>query len=636
MHPKRLLVFLTALFTATALCAEIPLDDFLKEPDFSEIRISPDGSKVAVTARWKEKLALSVIDLKTKERKILTAPPTMDVVNVRWVGNNRLIFTGVEEIIWGGKSANGGLFAIDADGKNPTVLNESATQKGKKGGGYRGVNFLSYYGDSTDEILVRSNQRRALEPDVYRMNVRTGIKRVVATNPGGVQYWVADHKGAVRAAFGQKGLERFFLYRDTANGKWREIKRWKVTEGGIHPLAFDQDNRMLYVSSNVGRDTASIRLFDPEKGVDVKELFASDTYDVEDVVLARDDHRLLGYAYDGARPTWVWEDKRLKALQSLLDQELPDTVNYFSSMSTDGAWTIVRAFSDRDPGTYYLFNTKELTMEKVFSPREWINPKQMSEVRPISYTARDGMTIHGYLTLPAGKEPRNLPLIVNPHGGPWARDSWGFNYEIQFLASRGYAVLQMNFRGSTGYGGKLLEAGYGQWGLAMQDDITDGVKWVIDQGYADPKRIAIYGASYGGFATMAGLTFTPELYCCGINYVGVTDIALLLKTIPKHWEPAREELELKAGDILKDRERLKATSPLEHADKVRVPVFFAYGELDERVDVKHATRFVSKLRSRGIPVELMLKNNEGHGFVLQENNRDYYTTLERFLAKYMK
>lgn len=635
--PRLLCIFALLLFIAAPLRAEtIPLDDFLRDSDFDRVRLSPDGSKVAVTARWKEKLALAVIDLKTKERKLLTAPPTMDVTQVRWVGNARLIFTGVEEMLLGSKGLNGGLFAIDADGGNPTVLIESVTQKAKQGAHYRMGLFLDDYGDSEEEILITYNQRRELDPDVYRLNVRNGIKRLVATNPGGVRHWVADHTGAVRAAFGQEGLERFFLHRDTANGPWREIRRWKITEGDIIPLAFDRDNKLLYVSSNAGRDTLSIRLFDPARGEDVRELFANDTYDVENVILAPDNPRLLGYAYEGERPVYAWTDGRMQTLQTLLDRELPDTLNEFASISRDGTWAVILASSDRDPGVFYLFNTKELTMEKIVSRKEWIRSERMSEMRPIAYTARDGRVIHGYLTLPAGREPRGLPLVVNPHGGPWVRDIWHFNDEVQFLASRGYAVLQMNFRGSTGYGAGLLEAGYGQWGLAMQDDITDGVKWAVAQGHADPKRVAIYGASYGGYAAMAGLAFTPELYRCGINYVGVTDIALLLKTIPKHWAPSRAELELKAGNRLKDRERLKQTSPMEHAENIRAPVFFAYGELDDRINIKHATRFASRLRARGIPVELMIKNNEGHGFSRIENKRDFYTTLERFLAKHLQ
>jgi len=237
--------------------------------------------------------------------------------------------------------------------------------------------------------------------------------------------------------------------------------------------------------------------------------------------------------------------------------------------------------------------------------------------------------------VPAGGETAKLPLIVNPHGGPWARDHWGFNPEVQFLASRGYAVLQMNFRGSTGYGRKLLESGYGQWGLAMQDDITDGVRWAIEQGIADPKRVAIYGASYGGYAAMAGLAFTPELYRCAVNYVGVTDIELLLRTIPQSWEPARDALETMTGNARIDRARLESTSPLKNADKIRAPVFFAYGERDDRVDMKHATRLASRLKANGVEVEFMSRPDEGHGYRRWKNKIAFYKALEAFLAKHL-
>ncbi len=259
----------------------------------------------------------------------------------------------------------------------------------------------------------------------------------------------------------------------------------------------------------------------------------------------------------------------------------------------------------------------------------------MAEMKPISYQARDGSLIHGYLTLPPGGGSSNLPLIVNPHGGPWARDIRSFNREVQFLASRGYAVLQINFRGSTGYGRKWLEAGYGQWGLAMQDDITDGVNWAVAQGIADPRRVGIYGASYGGYATMAGLAFTPDLYRCGVNYVGVTDIELLLKTIPKGWEVVRAQLEVTTGDARKNRERLEATSPLVHADQIRAPVFFVYGNLDDRVNRKHATRLAGQLRKNHVPVEGMVRCDEGHGYRHWKNVVDLYTTMEKFLAEHL-
>ena len=609
----------------------IPLEDFFRDFTFDEIEVSPDGSKVAALSKWKEHLNLYVIDLKTKRPIQLTGLTTQDVIGVRWVGNNRLVFTGRDD-----GYGTGGLFAIDADGRNSTALAASIEQQVRAGSrAPRLTEFLDYFGDSADEILVTSNERREFDPDVYRMNVRTGVKRIVAHNPGDIRTWVADNRGAVRAGFGERGREQFLIYRDSAGSEWREVKRWDFLKGGMLPLAFDQANRLLYVRSVFGRNTAAICLFDPATGEIVKELFANDTYDADHVILSRVDKSLLGFFYDGEKPQIVWTDDRMKNLQRLVDQELPDTWNVFSSHSLDNTWVVVSAATDRNPGTFYLLNTKELAMEKLVSRADWIKPSRMAEMKPISYRARDGSTIHGYLTLPPGKEPHGLPLIVNPHGGPWVRDSWGFRPEVQFLANRGYAVLQMNFRGSTGYGGKWLEAGYGQWGLAMQDDITDGVKWAINQGIADPKRIAIYGASYGGYATMAGLAFTPELYRCGINYVGVTDIELLLKTIPKGWEFVRAQLEVTTGNARKDRERLEATSPLLHADRIRAPVFFAYGELDDRVDMKHATRLASQLRKNHVPVEWMVRSDEGHGFRHWKNTVDLYRTMEKFLADHL-
>jgi dipeptidyl aminopeptidase/acylaminoacyl peptidase len=627
------LAFLTALSLAAPARADnvIPLEDFFRDPTFDEIEVSPDGTKVAALSTWKEHLNLYVIDLKTKRPTQLTGLTIMSVTGVRWISDNRLIFTGLDDGF-----ATGGLFAIDADGTHIRTLAESGRQQEGRGSHvFRSTEFLDYYGKSDDEMLVTCNERDEQDPDVYRMNVHTGAKRMVALNPGNIKYWVADGTGAVRAGFGEVGRDLFLIYREKANGDWREISRWDFEKGAIEPLAFDQSNQLLYVLSGIGRDTASICLFDPATGKIVRELFSDSIYDMGNVIYSRVDHSLLGYRYSGEKPEMVWTDPKMKKLQALVDQELPETRNLFSNRSRDNTWVVIFARTDRDPGTFYLLNTKELTMEKLVSRMQWIKPAQMAEMKPIQYQARDGMTIHGYLTLPMGKDAHNLPLIVNPHGGPWVRDEWGFNREVQFLASRGYAVLQMNFRGSTGYGGKLLTAGYGQWGLSMQDDITDGVRWTVAQGIADPKRIAIYGASYGGYATMAGLAFTPDLYRCGINYVGVTDIELLLKTIPEAWEATRAQLEAMTGNAKKDRERLRATSPLLNADKIRVPVFFAYGELDERVDMKHATKLASKLKANHIPIEWMVRTDEGHGYHHWKNKIEFYQTAERFLADNM-
>ncbi len=425
------------------------------------------------------------------------------------------------------------------------------------------------------------------------------------------------------------------IHRPTEDEPWNEVSEFDFMDGKIIPLGFLQGDELCYVLSDVESDLASVRVFNPVTGELGEVVFAHDTYDASDVVQTRD-RRLLGIAYETDKRQVEWRDPAMKEWQAMLDVELPETRNSIYSRSLDERWMVVLAHSDRHAGTFYLFDTQELTLETLVARAPWLDPSRLAEMRPISYTARDGLTIHGYLILPPGVEPRNLPLIVNPHGGPWVRDSWGFDPEVQFLASRGYAVLRMNFRGSTGYGRNHLQAGYGQWGLAMQDDITDGVKWAIAEGIADPERVGIYGASYGGYATMAGLAFTPELYRCGVNYVGVTDVTLLLRTVPRAWESIMAQLEGMTGDRRLDRERLEASSPMKNVDRIRAPVFFAYGELDDRVDLKHGTQMASALRRNRVPVEFLSRSDEGHGFRRWDNKIAFYSLMETFLAEHMR
>jgi dipeptidyl aminopeptidase/acylaminoacyl peptidase len=277
-----------------------------------------------------------------------------------------------------------------------------------------------------------------------------------------------------------------------------------------------------------------------------------------------------------------------------------------------------------------------LELKQLFPVSPWLEESRMAKMEPIQYESRDGLQIRGYLTLPRGVDAKKLPLIVNPHGGPWARDSWGFNPEIQFLASRGYAVLQMNFRGSTGFGRKFMEASFGQWGLTMQDDVSDGVAWAVDQGIADPERVAIYGGSYGGYATLAGLTKTPELYACGISYVGVSNLFTWIEAIPPYWKPYLEMMYEMVGHPERDAERFRETSPLFQADRIAAPLFVAQGANDPRVRKEESDQIVEALGKRGIQVEYMVKDNEGHGFQNEENRFDFYRTMERFLDRHLK
>ena len=305
------------------------------------------------------------------------------------------------------------------------------------------------------------------------------------------------------------------------------------------------------------------------------------------------------------------------------------------SHSRDEMRYIVHSGSDRTLGSYYLLDVESRKLEHLFEMSPWLDERQLAEIRPIRYVSRDGLTIRGYLTIPVGREPRLLPLVVHPHGGPWHRDTWGFDSELQFLANRGYAVLQVNFRSSAGFGRRFLEAGFGQWGLSMQDDITDGVHWAVEQGIADPERIAIYGGSYGGYATLAGLTKTPELYACGISYVGVSNLFTWIESIPPYWKPYLEMIYEMVGHPTRDRERLKATSPFFHADKIVAPLFVAQGANDPRVRKQESDQIVEALRERGVDVTYMVKGNEGHGFQNEENRFDFYREVERFLAHWL-
>jgi dipeptidyl aminopeptidase/acylaminoacyl peptidase len=297
---------------------------------------------------------------------------------------------------------------------------------------------------------------------------------------------------------------------------------------------------------------------------------------------------------------------------------------------------LVRTYSDRSLGAYYFFDVKTDELTKLSEVSPWLDEKKLSPMEPISYTTRDGLTVHGYLTLPNGKEPTNLPVVVNPHGGPWVRDNWGYNPEVQLLADRGYAVLQVNYRGSTGYGKEFWTASFKQWGQAMQNDITDGVNWLIEQGIADPNRIAIYGASYGGYATLAGLTYTPELYACGVDYVGVSNLNSFLQTIPPYWKPFLEMMYEMVGKPGDDQEMLDAYSPALNADKITAPLFVVQGANDPRVNIDESDQIVIALRERGVEVPYMVKYDEGHGFLNEENRFDFYKAMTGFLAMHLK
>jgi len=357
--------------------------------------------------------------------------------------------------------------------------------------------------------------------------------------------------------------------------------------------------------------------------------------DVDGLAYSKKRKVLTYVSYTTARQERKYLDPKTEKMFSTLEQKLPGYQIDEAGNDLDENQFIFSAISDRTPGTRWLFNTQTGDLTKLADVAPWLKEDQLAPRKPIEYASRDGLTIHGYLTLPLGREAKNLPVVVNPHGGPWARDEWGYNPEVQFLANRGYAVLQMNFRGSTGYGRKFWEASFKQWGKKMQDDITDGVQWLIKQGVADPKRIAIYGGSYGGYATLAGVTFTPDLYAAAVDYVGPSNMFTFMNTIPPYWKPYLDMFHEMVGDPVKDKELLESESPVMHVDKIKTPLFVAQGAQDPRVNKAESDQMVASLKKRGVTVEYMVKENEGHGFHNEENKFEFYGAMEKFLGEHL-
>ena len=607
---------------------EIPVEDFFRNSEYSALQLSPSGKYMATLAPIHGHRNLVVMETDgLKNPKQLTGISDQDILGYSWVSDDVIVFTmdddGREDF---------GLYSVNRTTKKPKF--KPLIEPEFKRDGLKFATIVSLLPDDPDHIIVQWNKRKVAYFGLYKLNVHNGQTEPLTEKINDVNGWLVDHQGVPRVAMVVKGLEAKLLYRSKEDEEFRALWEGGYLDEGITPLAFDFDNKMMYVASNIGRDRSAIYRFNPETNELGDMLFEHDKVDVFGLIMSRAQRKLLGVAYFDEYPQWHFFDKTEAAIYESLQAAFPGMTVDIVSTTDDEKLNVLLVSSDRDPGSYYLYDRETGAARFLLAPRQWIDPEQMSRMEPISFTARDGLEIPGYLTLPKDRKlDEAVPLIVNPHGGPFGvRDFWGYNAEHQFFANRGYAVVQVNFRGSGGYGRKFQQAGYGQWGKDMQNDISDAVQYLIDEGIADPERICIYGGSYGGYATMAGLTFTPELYRCGINYVGVTDVALLFSSMPKHWEPLREVMKIQIGDP-ENKEWMDAISPLAHVDKIDDPLMIVHGRQDPRVVMKHADRLRRELKKAKKPFEWFVKGNEGHGFRKEDNRLELYRKVDEFLAK---
>jgi dipeptidyl aminopeptidase/acylaminoacyl peptidase len=522
------------------------------------------------------------------------------------------------------------LFGVNKDGSNLKGLADFEKVR---------ANMIDDLPDIDEYVILGLNKRNPQVFDPYRLNINTGELTMLAENPGNIVGWMTDHEGKLRVAVAiVEGVNTSLLYRDTENEPFRDILTTTFKET-MSPMFFTFDNKKLYAVSNLGRDKTAAVIFDPVTGKEEQLLYENPDYDVDQLVYSRARKVLTAARYTSWKRERQFFDKEFEDMINDIKTKLGDLE--FGLVSNNKAENkyIVIASSDKIYGTYYLYDKTTGSLDKITDVAPWLDPNELASMNPIEYTSRDGLTIHGYLTLPKGytmENAKNLPVVVNPHGGPWARDQWGFNPEVQFLANRGYAVFQMNFRGSTGYGRKFWEASFKQWGKTMQDDITDGVNWLIDKGIANKERIAIYGGSYGGYATLAGIAFTPDLYAAAVDYVGVANMFTFMKTIPPYWEPQVQMFHEMIGDPVKDSLLMREVSPVYHVDKIKTPLFVAQGANDPRVNINESNQMVEALRSRGITVDYMVKEDEGHGFYNEKNQFDFYNAMDKFLAEHLK
>ncbi len=599
----------------------IPLEDFFRNPEKAAFQLSPNGEYFSYLAPWETRLNLFVQKVGADSANRITSETARDIAGYLWKGDNRLLYlkdTGGDE--------NFHLYGVNPDGsdlKGLTVFEKVRTQ------------IIDDLRDVENEVIISLNQRDPTVFDPYRLNVVTGEMTMLAENPGNITGWMTDHDGKLRLAFVSDGVNQTILYRAKEEEPFTPVMTTSFRET-LAPALFTFDNQMVYALSNLGRDKSALVIFDIANGKEQEVVFETQEADVEEVNYSPKDKKLLWATWTTDKNKHHYFDPEAEEVMTSLRKKLAGYEVNLAGYNRNEDKLIFRTYNDRSRGAYYFYdrNTKELTHLTDLAP--WLKEEDLAEMKPVSYTSRDSLTIHGYLTLPKGVKAEKLPVVVNPHGGPWARDYWGFNPEVQFLANNGYAVLQMNFRGSTGYGKAFWEASFKQWGRTMQDDISDGVQWLIGQGIADPERIAIYGGSYGGYATLSGLTKTPELYAAGVDYVGVSNLFTFVKTIPPYWKPMLDMLYEMVGNPVTDSLMLAEASPVFHAGKIVAPLFVAQGANDPRVNKAESDQMVEALRARGVDVEYLVKDNEGHGFRNEENRFDFYRAMIAFLDKHLK
>ncbi|MGF1522545.1 MAG: alpha/beta fold hydrolase [Leptolyngbyaceae cyanobacterium] len=600
---------------------------FFGDPEIIGAQLSPDGRFLAFQKPLDGVMNVWVkgIDEPMEAARPVTADTERPIHIYFWSADGRYILYAQDQ----GGNENFQLYAVEPESlsetRNLTPIDGISAQ---------------IYGvpkQTPNEIIIGLNDRDPRFHDVYRLDLTTGERTLIIQNDDNVAGWMADSQGEVRVAYRQtpEGANETLVVND---GAMTPVYICAIEET-CYPVHFHPDGQQVYLATNRDQDLIQLELLDLTTGQSqLVEADPENQVDFGEAVFSEATDELIATAYVGDRVRIYPQDDDFAADFAFLQQQFPDDELSLASLTQDDQLALIGVQSDVNPGAMYLFDRNAQTLEKLYDYRPEIASDSLATMQPVRYTARDGLEIPAYLTLPPGVASEDLPVIIFPHGGPWARDVWGYNPFAQFLANRGYAVFQPNFRGSTGYGKDFLNAGNYEWGTgAMQHDITDGVQYLIDEGIADPERVGIFGASYGGYATLAGLAFTPERYAAGASFVGPSNLITLLDSIPAYWAPIRATFTERLGnpDNPSDRARLEAQSPLFFADQIQAPLLVIQGANDPRVKQAESDQIVVALRELDQPVEYLVAPDEGHGFIKENNLLASMAALERFFAEHL-
>ena len=598
----------------------IPRDILFGNPEKVAPRISPDGKLLSYLAPDKGVLNVWVRTAGKEDDRVVTRDRKRGIRIHFWAADSRhILYLQDRE-----GDENWHLYSVNLDTGAIRDLSP-----------FEGIRVQQVFTDDNHpkEIIFGMNLRDPKVFDLYRCDLTTGAIVPEAQNAGNYVGWLPDNDFRIRAAVGSMPDGGFqLLVRKDPKSKFEPFLTWGPDDSQDY-YGFTPDNKGLYLSDSVGANTT--QLYEINLSTKSKKVIAHDPqFDVGPVMMHPKTHVLQAVGWTREKLEWKVLDSSIAEDFKTLVAMHPGQLSVGSRDLADQTW-LVWYGGDKNPARYYVYDRKTRKASFLFSAIPALDKYVLAERKPVKITSRDGLALHSYLTVPPGKDARNLPLILNVHGGPWGRDSWGYHPEAQWLANRGYACLQVNFRGSAGFGKNFLNAGNREWAGKMHDDLIDAVNWAVREGIADPKRICIFGGSYGGYATLVGVTFTPDVFACGVDIVGPSNIVTLLNSIPPYWTPLLNMFRHRVGHEEKDKDFLESRSPLFKADKIKVPLLIAQGANDPRVRQAESDQIVTAMRKNNKPVEYLVFPDEGHGFARPENRLKFYAAAEQFLAKYL-